>query len=124
MDHPSFEELADFIREWRGISRKKSIVRETQFERDLGITGDDGGELLQVTEKQFNVTLASDEDGYRKTFNLGPSEYLFHSEGFGPFPFELLSILSPAPTVRAFSAGELYDAVVKELTKAPPRPYA
>lgn len=43
---PSFEEFVAFIRDWAGISRKK-ITPETLFEDDLGITGDDGCELLE-----------------------------------------------------------------------------
>jgi len=116
MDAPSFDEFAEFIRQWAGLWRKKRIAPETEFERDLGITGDDGCELLEATEKRFNVTLSSDEQGYRKTFNLGPNEFLFHAEGIGPWPPYPLTIFT-APVVRAFTVGELYNAVQGALTK-------
>ncbi len=79
----SFDEFAEFVRECHGLSRKKQIAPETKFEDDLGITGDDGADLLEATEKRFNVSLCSKEHGCRETFNLGPNEYLFHPEGFG-----------------------------------------
>ena len=63
--------------------QSEAIVIETLFEDDLGITGDDGCELLEATETHFGVSLASPEEGYRCTFDLAPHEFLFHSEGFG-----------------------------------------
>jgi len=115
----TFEQFAEFIRKQGAVSRKKQIERETQFERDLGITGDDGGELIEATERQFGVALTSAEDGLRNTFNLGPNEFLFHAEGFEIFPFEVLSITgrSPTPTVRSFTVGELYDAVREAMSE-------
>ena len=38
----------------------KLIVPETELERGLGITGDDGSELLEATEKQFKVAFQRD----------------------------------------------------------------
>jgi acyl carrier protein len=117
MENLPFQQLAEFIREWSHISRKKQIVSETQFERDLGITGDDGYEFLGATEKRFDINLSSKEDGYRQIFKLGPNELLFHSEVPELFPFELLSIFgrSSTPTIRSFTVGELYDAVQKAM---------
>ena len=113
MKSVSFGEFADFVRDWGAFSKNKQIDPETQFDRDLGITGDDGSDLLIATEKRFGVGLSTAEDGYRKTFNLGTHEYLFNSEGFGVVP-ELVSIFSTS-TVRAFTVGELYGAVKKAL---------
>lgn len=86
---------------------------ETQFERDLGLTGDDGADLFAATEKRFGVTLCSQGEGLRETFNLGPNEFLFHSEGWG-IPFRFTSIFtSVEPIVRKFTVGELFEAVVR-----------
>jgi acyl carrier protein len=117
MEDLSFEEFAEFIREWWKVSRKKLIMPETQFERDLGLTGDDGIDLLEATQNRFDVKLATEEDGFTMTFNLTRNEYLFHSEGWGPSPQEILSIFSGrgATTVRAFTVGELFNAVKKAL---------
>jgi hypothetical protein len=117
----SFEELADFIREWAGIPGRKPTVPETLFEDDLGITGDDGCELLEATEKHFGVCLSSPEDGYRRTFDLAPHEFLFHSEGLGWSLSDIVSLFRPSampPSIRAFRVGDLFDAI----RKAPPKP--
>lgn len=109
----SFEEFADFIRQWGRRSRKVRIVPETEFERDLGITGDDGCDLLKATEQRFKVALSSEEHGYRKTFNLGPDEFLFHSEGWP----DLSTLFGrPQPIVVSFTVGRLYDAVQAAMT--------
>jgi hypothetical protein len=125
----SFEQLAEFIRDSACIGSRKAIARETQFERDLGITGDDGCELLEATEKRFDVKLHSEEDGYRATFNLGPNEFLFHSEGGFMLPLydsnPLITIFGSETVslgdenVRAFSVGELYEAICTQLQKSP-----
>ncbi|MBK7926639.1 MAG: hypothetical protein IPJ98_03870 [Bryobacterales bacterium] len=118
---PSFEELADFIREWAAIPRRMSILPETLFEDDLGITGDDGCELLEATEKHFGVCLSSPEEGYRRAFDLAPHEFLFHSEGLGWDLSDIVSLFHPsAPpsSIRAFRVGDLFEAI----RKAPPKP--
>jgi hypothetical protein len=103
---PSFKEFTDFIRTCTGISMRKQIVPETLFERDLGVTGDDGCELLEAIEDHYGVCLLSRDDGYRSTFGLAPHEFLFHSEGLGG----LLDIFSRS-SVRAFTVGDLFEAV-------------
>jgi acyl carrier protein len=108
----SFDEFAEFVREWGAIPRKIAISPETRFEDDLGITGDDGCELLTASEAQFNIRLSSEEHGYRDTFRLGTNEFLFHSEGFGP------SLLDVSRTIRAFTVGELYNAVQEALRES------
>jgi hypothetical protein len=100
---PRFNDVADFVRAWRRFPAKRRIDPETQFERDLGITGDDGSALLEAAQKKFGVDLAPNEAGYRRIFGLGPNEYLFNSEGFGLSSF----------TVRAFTVGELHEAIRK-----------
>jgi hypothetical protein len=114
MDELTFDEFAAFIRQYWHVSHRKRVLPETQFERDLGLTGDDGDDLLKATEKRFGVTLGSEETGVRETFNLGPNEYLFHSEGWNPSPFRFTSLFdSVEPTIREFTVGELFEAVRK-----------
>jgi acyl carrier protein len=121
MEEPTFDQFAEFIREWAQVSRKKEITKETLFERDLGITGDDGIDLLTATEERFGVDFDPEPDGFRKAFNLGPNEYLFHAEGFGLTVFEFTSIFGSAtPTVKAFTVGELYEAVRKAVIEKRP----
>jgi hypothetical protein len=76
----------------------------------LGITGDDGSELLEAAQKKFGVDMAPDESGYRKIFALGPNEYLFNSE---VRPVADLMTLFTTPSVRAFTVGELFAVIQK-----------
>jgi hypothetical protein len=117
----SFEEFADFIREWASIPRRIAIRSETLFENDLGITGDDGCDLLKATEHHFGVLLASPEHGYRDTFGLASDEVLFHSEGLGWDWTDIVRLFRPTAmpsSVRDFKVGELFQAV----RNAPARP--
>jgi hypothetical protein len=104
----SFNDFVLFLREWGHIPIREKISPETQFERDLGITGDDGCELLEAAESKFGIRLCSEGDGYRKTFNLAPNEYLFTSEG--GMISEPISLFSNS-VIRSFTVGELYLAV-------------
>jgi hypothetical protein len=116
---PTMQQVADFVREWALIPAKKEITGHTQFERDLGITGDDGGELLEAAQEHFKVDLADGGNGYRKIFQLGDNEYLFHSEGLtlGYGGTDMITLFTNTdPSVRAFTVGELCEA----LGKAPP----
>jgi acyl carrier protein len=113
---PTFSDIADFVRGWASIPPKQQITPDTQFERDLGITGDDGSDLLEAAQKRFRVNLAPDEDGYRTIFGLGPNEYLFNSEGFsiGSGGTDMITLFTNTnPSVRAFTVGELYEAIQK-----------
>jgi hypothetical protein len=112
IDDLTFDEFAEWLGEYWHVPIRKAITPETQFERDLGLTGDDGDELLKATEKRFDVRLGNEETGVRETFNLQPNEYLFNSEGWGPSRAEIISLFSGSPTVvRKFKVGELFEAV-------------
>ena len=110
----SFEEFATFVRDWAKIPKPKEITPETLFEDDLGITGDDGCELLEEAERRFAVRLSSPERGYRETFDLAPHEVLFNSEGFGPNWHDIMALFWPRvipSSVKRFTVGELFVAV-------------
>src|SRR5262249_1359744 len=111
MASPSFDEFAAFVRDFAGLSSKTSILRCTRFENDLGVTGDDGLELLLKTEERFDVQLSSEAHGFRQTFGLAPNEYLFNGEGFNPLNLFRRS----SAIIREFTVGELYDAVCRKL---------
>jgi len=118
MDDFSFDRFAEFIREYWSVSDRRQITSETQFERDLGLTGDDGEDLLRATEKRFGISLWSEETGLRHTFNLEPNEYLFHSEGLELFPYLLTRFFGREKhSVRKFTVGELFEAVQKRKLK-------
>jgi acyl carrier protein len=110
MEDLQFEQLAELIRECCGFKRDKPIEPDMQFERDLGVTGDDGDDLLDATEKRFGVKFT------RASFNLEANEYLFGAEAAFP---DLLEIFGrrPTKTVRSFTVGELFEVVRSELEK-------
>lgn len=103
----SFDEFAAFIRASAGVPRRIAIRPGSLFEDDLGITGDDGCDLLEATEQHFGVLLSTPEHGYRETFGLASHEVLFHSEGLGWGATDLVDLFRPdaMPTsVRNFKA--------------------
>lgn len=61
--HIPFDSVASFIREWARIPAKRAITDQTRFEEDLGITGDDGAELLDAAAQHFEVELTRDDFG-------------------------------------------------------------
>ena len=46
-DDLTFGDFAAFVREYLSVSDRKPIRPDTRFERDLGLTGDDGNDLLE-----------------------------------------------------------------------------
>ena len=109
------ENLCDVIQESCALDPEERITPETPFQRDLGVTGDDGKEILEYVEKAFGITFS------RESFNLGHNEYLFDSEGFDPFgPIWRTITRKPEPQVRSFTVGELYAAARKERLKPAP----
>jgi hypothetical protein len=118
MEDLTFEQFAQFIREYWHVSRRKPIGPETQFERDLGLMGDDGDDLLEEVAKRYEIEFTEE------TFDLKPNEQLFHDEAsvlfLGPLAMKNLLSLDPSPDareIRPFTVGELYKAVLKELSK-------
>lgn len=108
---PSFAAFVRFLIEFLNLPDGGRITRSTRLERDLGVTGDDGSDLLEAVERAFGVALATPDEGYRPAFGLGPDEYLFHGEGLGlPLAGRLLR---PSAVVRELTVGELFDVVVR-----------
>ncbi|MGY3113666.1 hypothetical protein ACVWYV_001897 [Pantoea eucalypti] len=114
--------LADviaFIREFAGCKRE-TINENTWLDKDLGITGDDGVELLEEAEKIFGVSFSAEEDGLRGAFSLKENEYLFHSEGIDFLGIAYLCRRLrgiPAPVIRDLSVGQLHSVLVEALNK-------
>ncbi|MDB9744271.1 DUF1493 family protein [Fibrobacterales bacterium] len=104
--------LVSFIRHNERISKKVKITEDTLLEKDLGITGDDGSELLQAIEKQFSFSFSDESGSIDKIFNLGKNEYLFHSEGFNPFNLLFKLIDRKKENVNRLSIKKLYQASI------------
>ena len=71
--NPTFDDVADFVREWARVPAKRQIEPETQFERDLGITGDDGSELLDAAQKKFGVDHSTRDLWLGSPTNISPN---------------------------------------------------
>lgn len=104
----SFTDVEKFIRRHQRIPDDEPITPDTQFERDLGITGDDGAELLEDIEVQFDVSFDSAEHSWRDVFGLEHDEFLFNGEPT-IWPFSIFN----RSFVRRFSVGELHQALAK-----------
>ncbi len=103
----SLDEVIALIREHQGISGKKAITESSLLEKDLGITGDDGCELIEAVEKKFNLSFAGAGGSLSKAFGLSEDQYLFHSE------VNLLGVFVRPENVKAITVGELYLAACK-----------
>ena len=112
-EDPSFDAICEIIRDQSGLHPEDPITPDTQFERDLGITGDDDAEILDRVADYYAICFTA------KSFDLAPNEYLFNSEGFDVVPAFIGTLMrKPEPEVRSFTVGELYEAVLKELRRA------
>ena len=107
---PTLQQVIDFVRKFSGDV--KSVITEgTRLEADLGITGDDGVELLEEAEKRFEVSFVTKERSFRETFGLGENEYLFNSEGIDWLGVRRLVgwiRKEPRCVVRDLTVGELW----------------
>jgi hypothetical protein len=116
----TFSEFAEFVRDFACLRRDKRITEETGFEHDLGITGDDGDDLLEEVQEHFGIELTPE------TFNLRPKKALFHDEAsillLDQRAKDELLRLDPSRAereYRPFTVGEFYGAVLHELLKKP-----
>ncbi|WP_052696611.1 DUF1493 family protein [Pantoea sp. BL1] len=67
---PTLEEVIEFVREFSG-DHKSMMTEHTLLDADLGITGDEGAELLEEAEKRFGVSCVTEERSFQETFGIG-----------------------------------------------------
>lgn len=77
-----FAELVDFIRAQIG-EYEKPIIRETLFEDDLGVTGDDAEDLLVSFSQRYNVEIKDFE--FTKYFHDEPGIFELQNQFVKPF---------------------------------------
>ncbi|WP_147199934.1 hypothetical protein [Pantoea sp. CCBC3-3-1] len=112
---PSLSQVIIFVHQF-SKAPLASVHEQTLLEADLGITGDDGVELIEAAEKIFRVDFCSTEQSFSTIFSLKENEYLFNSEGL-----DLLGICRlfdwirgiPRPVIRDLSVGQLHRALVE-----------
>ena len=112
MKYPSFEEFAEVVCRCAQLKRDTRIDPETQFERDLGMTANEGGELLKDLEKHYGIEFGAD------WFDLKKNECLFHSGDPDADPVVQTIFGASRTEVRPLTAGQLCRAVLKELGEA------
>jgi hypothetical protein len=119
MSELTLENLIAVIRDCQGFSVKDRITEQSNLENDLGITGDDGSELLEEIEKYFSISFRGTDGTIRTIFGLAPNEYLFHSE-CGINLFSLISSLwrKDIEKVKSITVGQLYDAAQRAKNNA------
>ena len=98
-------ELIDFIRENQGIARNKPVLVTSYLEKDLGITGDDGSDLLEAIEERYNITFTMESLG------LSKGQGLFHSEGMRIFQLIASLFGRDSENVKDITVGDLYIAI-------------
>lgn len=116
---PTLADVIAFVRDFSSCKRG-TIDGNTWLEKDLGITGDDGVELLEEAENVFGVRFSEGEEDFRQLFSLKENEYLFHSEGFDFLGVAYLCRRLrgiPAPVIRDLSIGQLHSALVEAHNK-------
>jgi len=109
----SIEDVISCIRDSQGIAPKRVIQESSLIEDDLGITGDDGCDLLTDIEKRFGISFKGSDGSLREAFDLEPDEYLFHSEGCNPFALLLELFGRTMERVKPITVGDLHRAILK-----------
>ncbi len=112
MNEVSIDDLITLICAHQGVSSKTKITIETRLEEDLGITGDDGCELLEEIQRRFSVSFAGADGSLRAAFQLEKDEYLFHSEGTGLFRLFAKLLGHDIEKVRPLTVGQLHQAIL------------
>lgn len=111
------DNLISLIRENHGIPDKTEVSETTLLEDDLGITGDDGCELLEVIENTFNLSFTGKDGSLREFFDLEENQFLFHSEGLDLFGIFSLIFGRDPESVKPITVGNLLDASLKAKSK-------
>ena len=110
---PSFEDLAQVVRDSARLKRDKRIDPDTQFLRDLSITGKHGIELLSAVERHYGIEF---EPELYERMETGE---LIRSGGTDESPVIQTLFGSSVPTSPSITVGQLYKAVLQGMSKLP-----
>jgi hypothetical protein len=109
MKYPSFEDLAEVVRESARLKREKRIDPDSRVSHDLGITGTHGADLLKSIERFYGIEFTAESyDRMKNERPLPPEDpdespviqSLFGKSAFAPHPL---------------TVGQLYRIVLQEL---------
>ena len=102
----TFDDVVRAIRASQSIRGHLMITGATLLEDDLGITGDDGCDLLADLERTFGISFADSDGSLREAFGLEQDQFLFHGEGWNPLA------LFRKENVKALTVGQLHQVIV------------
>jgi hypothetical protein len=111
MKYPSFEDLAEVVRNSVRLKRDARIDPDTQFVRDLGIHERHGIDLLKAIEMHYGIEFTA--ESYHRMQN----ECSFHSKDTGESPVIQPLFGTSYLDGPSFTAGQLYGTVLRELSK-------
>ncbi len=112
MKYPSFEEFVAVVRSSVRLKRVERIDPDTQFVRDFGITERHGIDLLKAIEIHYGIEFSTD------SYERMHSECLLHSDtDESPLIQPLFG--TSVSEGRSFTVGQVYKAVLQELSKRP-----
>jgi len=109
----TFENFVSFIRVVQGFKKSDIINENSLLENDLGITGDDGSELLEEIQKYFSLSFVGKDGTIREIFGLEENQYLFHSEGINMFGWLFTLIGKSKENIKPITVGQLYNASLR-----------
>lgn len=112
---PSVEDVVAFVREFTRVGSRQPVNSQTRLEADLGVTGDDGADLLEATAARYGLDHEALGSALVETLGLGPDEFVFGPEGL-----DLIGIgalvrwvrREPRPSYRDLTVSELHGAVL------------
>jgi hypothetical protein len=111
--YPSFEDLAEVIRDSVRLKRVERIDPDTQFVRDLVITERLGIDLLKAIEMHYGIEFAAE------SYDRMQSECSFHSKETGESPVIQPLFGSSFSEGPSLTVGQLYGTVLRELSRRP-----
>jgi acyl carrier protein len=103
MKEKVFNDLVEFIHKQTG-SHEIPITKETSLENDLGVTGDDGEDLIIEFGRKYNVNIT----------NFLFTKY-FYPEPLASSALEEIKALTVGDLVKAIEAGRLDDEIITRL---------
>src|ERR1700739_1184796 len=113
MRSPSFEELAELIRASARLKRDERIDPDTQFLRNLSIAGRHGVDLLKAIERHYGIEFSTEIHDRVQSDRVGGSE--------DPDESSVVQTLfgNSTQTDKSFTVGQLYRAMLLELSQLP-----
>ncbi len=116
MKFPSFEDLANVIRDSARLKRELRIDPDTKVCRDLGISGSDGAKLLKAIEGHYGIEFKSEP------YDRIESDCSILREDRDDSPVIQTPLGGSFSEENPFTVGQLYRVLLQELGALPDNP--